>query len=39
VQRVEELGDVRDPVLEQIADPLRAPGDQLGGVSLLHPLG
>jgi len=23
VQRVEELGDVRDPVLEQVADPLR----------------
>ena len=39
VQRVEELGDVRDPVLEQVADPLRAPGDQLGGVPLLDPLG
>ena len=39
VQRVEELGDVRNPVLEQVADAVRAPGDQLGGVPLLHPLG
>jgi hypothetical protein len=39
VQRVEELRDVCDPVLEQVADPVRAAGDQFGGVPLLHPLG
>src|SRR6185312_6468897 len=39
LQRVEELRQVGDPVLEQVADPLRAVGQQLGGVPLLHVLG
>ena len=39
VQRVEELRQVGDPVLEQVADALRAVGEQLGGVPLLHVLG
>ena len=38
-QRVEELGDVGDPVLEQVTDAVRPAGDQLGGVPLFHPLG
>src|SRR5271170_514154 len=38
-QRVEELGHVGHPVLQQVADAVRAAGDQLGGVPLLHPLG
>ncbi len=39
VEGVEELGDVGDPVFEQVADAVRAAGDQLGGVALLDPLG
>jgi hypothetical protein len=39
LQRPDELIDVRHPVLEQVADPVRAVGDELGGVPFLHPLG
>ena len=39
VQGVEELGDVRYPVFQQVADAVRAVGDQLGRVALLDPLG
>src|SRR6204780_434886 len=38
-QRVEELGDVGAPVLEQVADAAGAAGDELGRVLLLDPLG
>jgi len=38
-QRVEELGHIGDPVLQQVAHALRAARDELGGVPLLHPLG
>src|SRR5215469_7756033 len=38
IQGLEELGQVRDPVLEQVADAVRPVGQQLGGVALLHVL-
>src|SRR5215469_14653096 len=38
VQGLEELGQVRDPVLEQVADAVRPVGQQLGGVAFLHVL-
>jgi hypothetical protein len=31
-ERVDEVADVGDPVLEQVADTARAAGEQLGGV-------
>jgi hypothetical protein len=37
-QRVEELGHVGHPVLEQVADPVRVRRQQVGGVPLLHVL-
>ena len=36
--RVEELGDVGDAVLEQVADAARVADEQLGGVALLDVL-
>jgi len=39
VQRGEELGQVGDPVLEQVPDALRPVGKQFGGVPFLHILG
>jgi hypothetical protein len=38
-QRVEELGHVGHPVLEQVADPVGVRRQQVGGVPLLHVLG
>src|SRR5215211_4185483 len=35
----QELADVGDPVLEQVADALGAAGEQVAGVALLHVLG
>ena len=37
--RVEEVADVRDPVLEQVADRAGGLRQQVGGVALLHVLG
>ena len=38
-QGLDELADIRDPVLQQVADAAGVPGDQLDGVGLLDVLG
>jgi hypothetical protein len=39
VDRVDEPGDIGNAVLEQVADPTAAIGDQFAGVELLDVLG
>ena len=39
LDRLQEVGDVHDPVLEQVADPAAAVGEQLLGVGRLDVLG
>ena len=38
-QRFYEVGDVGDPVFEQVADPARTASEQFGGVARLDVLG